>query len=62
MDCGDKQNFIYERVMFLVDQVANDRSPPVTCLLEGPSGRYLTYFFLKKTHTFFANIEDFSVS
>ncbi|EFH46127.1 predicted protein [Arabidopsis lyrata subsp. lyrata] len=38
LDCGDKQNFIYERVMFLVDQVANDRSPPVTCLLEGPSG------------------------
>ncbi|CAH8275766.1 unnamed protein product [Arabidopsis lyrata] len=38
VDCGDRQNLIYERVMFLVDQVVNERSPPVTCLLEGPSG------------------------
>nr|VDD50228.1 unnamed protein product [Brassica oleracea] len=38
VDCGDRQNLIYQRIMFLVDQVSNETSPPVTCLLEGPSG------------------------
>lgn len=40
VDCGDRQKLIYERVMFLVEQVkVNERSPPLTCLLHGPSGR-----------------------
>ncbi|CAF2073011.1 unnamed protein product [Brassica napus] len=38
VDCGDRQNLIYQRIMFLVDQVSNETGPPVTCLLEGPSG------------------------
>ncbi|KFK28754.1 hypothetical protein AALP_AA7G042300 [Arabis alpina] len=39
VDCGDRQKLIYERVMFLVEQVkVNERGPPVTCLLHGPSG------------------------
>lgn len=48
MDCGDRQRLIYERVMFLIEQVkAEGRGPPVTCLLHGPSGRYLSYFMVK---------------
>lgn len=40
VDCGDRQKLIYERVMFLVEQVkVNERGPPVTCLLQGPNGR-----------------------
>ncbi|CAH2045375.1 unnamed protein product [Thlaspi arvense] len=39
VDCGDRERLIYERVMYLVEQVkVNERGPPVTCLLEGPSG------------------------
>ncbi|KAL0835544.1 hypothetical protein Bca101_087433 [Brassica carinata] len=41
VDCGDRQNLIYQRIMFLVDQVSNETGPPVTCLLEGPSGSFL---------------------
>ncbi|KAL0874078.1 hypothetical protein Bca101_023783 [Brassica carinata] len=41
VDCGDRQNLIYKRIMFLVEQVSSETSPPVTCLLEGPSGSFL---------------------
>lgn len=54
VDCGDRQNLIYQRIMFLVDQVSNETSPPVTCLLEGPSGRYLPYFILKVDYPSYA--------
>ena len=42
VDSGDRHNHIYKRAMLLVEQVkVSTRSPLVTCLLEGPSGRYL---------------------
>lgn len=48
MDCGDRQRLIHERVMFLVEQVkAVGIGPPVSCLLHGPSGRYLSCFMIK---------------
>ncbi|XP_050370156.1 vesicle-fusing ATPase [Argentina anserina] len=39
VDCGDRHKHIYQRAMLLVEQVkSSERSPLVTCLLEGPSG------------------------
>ncbi|KAF3602108.1 hypothetical protein F2Q69_00034455 [Brassica cretica] len=46
VDCGDRQNLIYQRIMFLVDQVSNETGPPVTCLLEGPSGSVIIWQLL----------------
>lgn len=44
MDCGDRHRHIYQRAMLLVEQVKVSKgSPLVTCLLEGPSGRYVTF-------------------
>lgn len=41
INCGDRHNHIYQRAMLLVEQVKVSKgSPLVTCLLEGPSGRY----------------------
>lgn len=41
VDCGDRHKHIYQRAMLLVEQVKVSKgSPLVTCLLEGPSGRY----------------------
>ncbi|KAK9906959.1 hypothetical protein M0R45_002574 [Rubus argutus] len=39
VECGDRHKHIYQRAVLLVEQVkSSDRSPLVTCLLEGPSG------------------------
>ncbi|XP_004294018.1 PREDICTED: vesicle-fusing ATPase [Fragaria vesca subsp. vesca] len=39
VDCGERHKHIYQRAMLLVEQVkSSERSPLVTCLLEGPSG------------------------
>ena len=41
VDCGDRNKHIYQRAMLLVEQVKVSKgSPLVTCLVEGPSGRY----------------------
>lgn len=41
VDCGERNKHIYQRAMLLVEQVKVSKgSPLVTCLLEGPSGRY----------------------
>lgn len=43
VDCGDRHKHIYERAMLLVEQVKESKgSPLLTCLLEGPSGRYVS--------------------
>jgi len=43
VDCGKPHKHIYQRVMLLVEQVKVSRgSPLVTCLLEGPAGRYIS--------------------
>lgn len=48
VDCGDRNKHIYERAMLLVEQVKVSKgSPLVTCLLEGPSGRYCMAFLFK---------------
>ena len=50
VDCGGRHKHIYERAMLLVEQVKVSKgSPLVTCLLEGPSGRYaLSSFSFKR--------------
>jgi vesicle-fusing ATPase len=41
VDCGKAHRHLYERGMLLVEQVKVSKgSPLVTCLLEGPAGRY----------------------
>ena len=41
VDCGARHEHIQQRTMLLAEQVKLSKgSPLVTCLLEGPSGRY----------------------
>jgi hypothetical protein len=48
VECGDRNKHIYQRAMLLVEQVKVSKgSPLVTCLLEGPSGRYCIVFLFK---------------
>jgi hypothetical protein len=47
VDCGDRHNDIYGSAMLLVEQVKVSKgSQLITCLLEGPSGRYCMVFCL----------------
>lgn len=42
VECGQRHEHIYKRAMLLVEQVKVSKgSPLITCLLEGPSGRYV---------------------
>lgn len=44
VECGKRHAHIYRRTMLLAEQVkVSMGSPLVTCLLEGPSGRYNTF-------------------
>lgn len=62
VDCGGRHKHIYERAMLLVEQVKVSKgSPLVTCLLEGPSGRYasssLLFLFLLKNNFYYTQVQ-----
>lgn len=47
VECGDQNKENFQKAMLLVEQVKVSKgSPPFTCLLEGPSGRYYMVFYL----------------
>ncbi|KAG5546233.1 hypothetical protein RHGRI_018423 [Rhododendron griersonianum] len=60
VDCGARHDHIYKRTMLLAEQVRVSRgSPLVTCLLEGPSGRYVPHFLALKNNGHFSKISSF---
>jgi vesicle-fusing ATPase len=43
LNCGERHAHIQETVMTFVEQVRkSERTPLLTCLLEGPGGRYIS--------------------
>lgn len=47
VECVSSHAHIYQRAMLLVEQVKVSKgSPLITCLLEGPSGRYAWIYLL----------------
>jgi vesicle-fusing ATPase len=44
LNCGERHAHIQETVMTFVEQVRkSERTPLLTCLLEGPGGRYISF-------------------